>query len=441
MIDPLWRDRYILWKNSKILQPDEEPVNNEENVSEYDFFHIAIAPVLRFSQLFGVFPLNSVMNRLPGNMLYKSVSFATALSMMAIFGGYAVSLLSLKRLARTGLDAINMAEPFFFAVCATSAVLFWALAKEWQFVVTVWSETERVFLRKPFRGKALRSSIRRTAFVVLTLALAEHIFSVANNIANLRREVHHCNWTISSPVKYFCLKTFSSTFDSIPYNLPVALYNEYVVVAMTFAWNFVDLFIVLVSIGLTTRFTQLNIRISERIQSRKGTTEDFWEQIRIQYVSLCDLVVLLNRSINRLVFVSYANDLYFICLQIMHATLEQPFLINRVYFFYSFSFLLLRTFLMFWYSSQVQDASHQPCRLILRVPNHEYCDELQRVQMYSRRGVSLTGMGVFLVSRRIFLTIAGTIITYELVLLSFRKRIMDEPDDNNDVSCEPLHLD
>lgn len=91
--------------------------------------------------------------------------------MMAIFGGYAVSLLSLKRLARTGLDAINMAEPFFFAVCATSAVLFWALAKEWQFVVTVWSETERVFLRKPFRGKALRSSIRRTAFVVLTLAL------------------------------------------------------------------------------------------------------------------------------------------------------------------------------------------------------------------------------------------------------------------------------
>ncbi|XP_062699106.1 gustatory receptor for sugar taste 64f-like [Aedes albopictus] len=210
---------------------------------------------------------------------------------------------------------------------------------------------------------------------------------------------------------------------------------------MTFAWNFVDLFIVLVSIGLTTRFTQLNTRISDRIRSGSSTCENFWEQIRIQYVSLCDLVTLLNRSINRLVFVSYANDLYFICLQIMNATLEQPFLINRVYFFYSFSFLLLRTFLMFWYSSQVQDASHQPCRLILRVPNDEYCDELQRVQMYSRRGVSLTGMGVFLVSRRIFLTIAGTIITYELVLLSFRDRIMDQPDDDDDVSCVPLDLD
>ncbi|XP_062713402.1 gustatory receptor for sugar taste 64a-like [Aedes albopictus] len=129
--------------------------------------------VLRISQLFGVFPLHTVMNRLPREMLFKSTSWAAVLSMVANFGGYAVSALSLKRLARSGLDAINIAEPFFFAVCATSAVLFWALAKEWQFVVTVWAETERVFLRKPFRGKRLKSSIRRTAIVVLMLALGK----------------------------------------------------------------------------------------------------------------------------------------------------------------------------------------------------------------------------------------------------------------------------
>ncbi|XP_062557004.1 uncharacterized protein LOC134221845 [Armigeres subalbatus] len=442
MIDPLWRDRYKLWKKTKILQSDEiRHTSFEDNGPESDYFHIAIAPVLKFSQFFGVFPLHSVMERLPQNMSFKMVRISTVLSLLAIVGGYAVSAASTKRLVRTGLNAINMAEPFFFAICATSAALFWALAKEWQFIATMWSETEREFLHKPFRCKKLKNSIRRTATLILTLAFAEHIFSVANNIANLRREIKHCNWTITNPVKHFCLKTFSSTFDSIPYNLPVAIYNEYVVVAMTFAWNFVDLFIVLISIGLTTRFTQLNIRISEQIRSSKGTSEDFWERIRLQYVSLCDLVVLLNRYISRLVFVSYANDLYFICLQIMNATLEQPFLINRVYFYYSFSYLLLRTSLMFWYSSQVQDASHQPCRLILHVPNHEYCDELQRVQMYSRRGVSLTGMGVFLVSRRIFLTIAGTIITYELVLISFRKRTMDQSVNNDSIQCEPLQLD
>ncbi|KAL1386780.1 hypothetical protein pipiens_012815 [Culex pipiens pipiens] len=62
-------------------------------------------------------------------------------------------------------------------------------------------------------------------------------------------------------------------------------------------------------------------------------------------------------------------------------------------------------------------SSHGTCRLIQRVLTAEYCDELQRLQMYTKCGVSLTGMGV---SRRIVLTLTGTIITYELVLLSYR---------------------
>lgn len=184
------------------------------------------------------------MECLPRNLIFKSYTLTSFVSVVAIFGGYSISALSLKRLSRTGINAINIAEPFFFAVCATSAVQFWSLAKEWKTIITVWSQTERVFLSKPFRVSNLRRRIRLTAVVILMLALgklernyfssnqfwkmfaAEHVFYVANNIANLQREASRCNWTITRPVKYFCLKTFSSAFDSIPYNLPVALYNE-----------------------------------------------------------------------------------------------------------------------------------------------------------------------------------------------------------------------
>ncbi|XP_058817465.1 uncharacterized protein LOC131680771 [Topomyia yanbarensis] len=443
MHNPFWRNPYVLWKKSSLLVVQAVPKTvlpaYENGPLEDDFFHTAIAPVLRFAQLFGVFPLNSVMERVPEKLSFESTTLVCLISATAIFGGFSVSVLSIKRLGNGGINVINVAEPFFFGITATSTALFWQLAKRWKVLVDGWSRTEQIFLREPFEKILLRHRIRFVAIIVLSLAFVEHALSVGNNISNIRREVTVCNWTITNPVKHFCLKTFSTAFHTVPYNIPVAIYNEYIVISMTFAWNFIDLFVVLVSIGLSTRFNQLNRYISKHIRQRKPTSEQFWEKIRMHYVSLCELVETMNRSISRLVFVSYANDVYFICLQIMNAAHEQPFLINKIYFVYSFLFLILRAFLMFWYSTQVQHASHLPCRLILHVPNEEYCEELQRVEMYSKRGVSLTGMGVFLVSRKILLTIAGTIMTYELVLLAYRKR-SDEESNSNTTVCEPLQL-
>ncbi|KAL9700353.1 hypothetical protein quinque_003794 [Culex quinquefasciatus] len=356
------------------------------------------------SQLFGVFPLQSVRNRAPESMTFRTVSVTCVVSAISIFGGYAISLLSLIRQGRA-LNAINIAEPFFFSICATSSVIFWQMAKQWQAIIVTWSRTERKFLHHPFRKTVLKWKIRSVATVLLLLAFAEHLLSVANNVSNLRREVDYCNWTIRDPVKFFCVRTFSTAFHTVAYSLPVAAYNEYIIISMTFVWNFVDLFIMLVSIGISARFDQLRDRVFERMNSRTPTTEHFWEQIRILYVALCELAGTINRAISKLVFVSYANDTYFICLQIMNASQEQPSAVNKVYFCYSFVYLLLRTFLMFWYSSEVQHASHATYRLILRVPNEEYCDELQRLQMYSKCGASLNGMGVFFVSRRILLTV------------------------------------
>ncbi|XP_053691092.1 uncharacterized protein LOC128739622 [Sabethes cyaneus] len=431
MYHPFWRNPYVLWNKSALLvvreaSEKEQIVGEQFEPIEDDYFHIAIAPVLKISQLFGVFPLSNVMERLPEKLAFKATSLACFISSAVIFGGYSVSLLSVKRLTVKGINVINVAEPFFFAINATSTVLFWQLAKTWSTLLTEWRRTEKTFLKNPFHRVPLKRRIRSLAVVILFLALVEHMLSVGNNVSNIYREAANCNWTITEPFKYFCFKTFSSAFSSIPYNLPVVIYNEYIVLSMTFVWNFVDLFVVLVSIGLSVRFRQLNHYISDRISQRKPTTEHCWERIRIHYVSLCELVETLNRSVSRLVFVSYANNLYFICFQIMNATHEQPLLINKIYFIYSFIFLLLRAFLMFWYSAQVQDASHQPFMLIRLVPNEEYCDELERVQMYSKRGTSLTGMGVFMVSRKILLTIAGTIITYELVLLAYRRRTDEE---------------
>uniref|UniRef100_A0A1S4K3J8 Gustatory receptor n=2 Tax=Culex quinquefasciatus TaxID=7176 RepID=A0A1S4K3J8_CULQU len=436
---PYWRNPNVLWKKSSILAAKPFTVvecgKPQKGASESDHFHTAIAPVLTLSQLFGVFPLQSVLNRAPESMTFRTVSVTCVVSAISIFGGYTMLLLSLVRLGRD-LNAINVAEPIFFGICATSLVIFWQLAKQWQAIAVAWSRTERTFVR--YKSN-LKGKIRFVAAALLLMALAEHLLFVANNVSYMLKEIDYCNWTIPDPAKFFFAKTFTTTFHTFAYSLPIAIYNEYIIISMTFVWNFIDLFIMLISIGIAARFDQLRDRVFDRINSWTPTTEHFWEQIRIQYVALCELAASINRAISKLVFVSYANDTYYIVLQIMNANQEQPSVVNKVYFWYSFAYLLLRTFLMFWYSAQVEHTSHGMCRLIQLVPTAEYCDELQRLQMYTKCGASLNGMGVFSVSRRIVLTLTGTIITYELVLLSYREGSSDQHSTTVS-SCEPWQL-
>lgn len=196
--DPYWRNPNILWKKSSILAAEPFTVaeydkfHNEATGS--DHFHTAIAPgantskssvynhftksippplsVLTMSQLFGVFPLQSVRNRAPESMTFRTVSVTCVVSAISIFGGYAISLLSLIRQGRA-LNAINIAEPFFFSICATSSVIFWQMAKQWQAIIVTWSRTERKFLHHPFRKTVLKWKIRSVATVLLLLAFGE----------------------------------------------------------------------------------------------------------------------------------------------------------------------------------------------------------------------------------------------------------------------------
>ncbi|XP_055605246.1 gustatory receptor for sugar taste 64f-like [Uranotaenia lowii] len=398
---PDWRDAQSLCKKFTMLKMDTTFTCTKtkrfdiEKATANGSFHVAIAPIFQLSQIFGVFPLGNVMARLPSGYKFRWWHPACLVSSLAIFGGYAVSVFSLLRHLQH-LNAINIAEAFFFGLCASITVMMKKIAERWQMITTIWYETEEVFLHQPFTNAFLTRRIRTMAAGMLLLAFVEHLLCVVNNIVNLKTEATYCNWTIADPFEHYALKVFVSTFKYMPYSLPLAIFNEYIILSMTYAWNFIDILLILVSIGIQSRFDQLNKYLA-----------DFWEGIRVLYASLSELVETLNEHISHLVLVSFGNDMYFICLQIMNASQRVPLIINKVYFVYSFLYLILRTALMFWYCSVVHEASYGPCSLLMRVPSEQYGEELQRVEMYAKRGASLTGLGTFHVSRKIFLTVAG----------------------------------
>lgn len=50
----------------------------------------------------------------------------------------------------------------------------------------------------------------------------------------------------------------SHVFAVLPYNIPTAIFGKFFNIISTFAWNFMDLFVILNSIGMANTFKQLS---------------------------------------------------------------------------------------------------------------------------------------------------------------------------------------
>ena len=73
-------------------------------------------------------------------------------------------------------------------------------------------------------------------------------------------------------------------------------------ILMTFSWRFIDLLIILVSIGLATRFNQINRRIIES-RSGAGSGKHFWAAIRVNYYAFTENLLSSDDPLN----ISYFN--------------------------------------------------------------------------------------------------------------------------------------
>jgi len=123
------------------------------------------------------------------------------------------------------------------------------------------------------------------------------------------------------------------------YSLWKGIVIEFINILSTFSWNFVDLFLILISIALAEQFRQLNSRLfSVREKVRKKNThthvrftrltqrdlacvkampEWWWAEARNDYNHLATLTRMVDCHVSGIVFLSFATDLYFICIQLL----------------------------------------------------------------------------------------------------------------------------
>lgn len=83
----------------------------------------------------------------------------------------------------------------------------------------------------------------------------------------------------------------------------------------------------------------------------------------------------------------------------------------------------MRTFSVSLLAAAIHDESRKPINILRTVPSHLWNAEAKRFfsDILCKR-VALSGMQFFFLTRNLILSVAGTVVTYELVLMQFNHK-------------------
>ncbi|CAL7948745.1 unnamed protein product [Xylocopa violacea] len=410
------------------LKSEVEPIRMSPSASTFnpktDSLHASMRPIIMLAQCFSMFPVSGINTpdasylrftwRSP-KFIYCAISFLGS-SMMTVF--------NILRIISTGINSTKMTTFVFNGTNLIASFLFLKLAMQWPCLMLTWEKLEKELSHRHRKVSktSLSTKFKIVTMVVMIFALVEHSFSILHGYIKAEECAQFRN--DSDIIGVYFQSQFPQIFSRIPYSLWTGIMVDIINILSTFSWNFVDLFLILISIALTDQFRQLNNRLYS-IRGKyhfivKAMSEWWWAEARSDYNHLASLTRQLDSHISIMVLLSFATDLYFICIQLLFSFNPMRRTIEKIYFGFSFGFLLARTTVVSLCAASIHDESLLPAPILYSVPGSSFSTEVMRfLSQVTTDSICLTGMKFFSVTRSLVLTVAGTIVTYELVLVQF----------------------
>lgn len=151
----------------------------------------------------------------------------------------------------------------FYMASACGSFLFLRLAAKWPELMQQWELVDAQIPKwrhpQQYRRFALRA--RLLIALILAIAFAEHVLSIVSSVTYAR----DCLNQTQSIEDYIRIQSVQ-LFEVVSYSIWGGLIGKLLNIIATFVWNFMDLFIMLISIGLTSMFR----RFSQELYRIKG---------------------------------------------------------------------------------------------------------------------------------------------------------------------------
>lgn len=281
-------------------------------------FHEAIGPVIAVVQYFSLMPVNGILNPDVSNLHFKWCSIRSIFAISTICLGATDFVLAMCLILRSKISIENFGAIVYFCSSNISFWFIFLISMEWKAIMLYWWQQEKAFLILPYENnfKVFVRKIKLITLCFFAFGFGEHIFYCSQVLYRNYKEIQLCNSTVTDLFEYTYLKNKYYLAIIIPYHPIALIIAQWANLILTISWSFIDIFIVMISVGITIRYEQIN-QLLTSVQG-KDMPEHFWIKIRGDYLQLNDLVRFVDQKIGSIIFLSCSNNLYFIC-QLLYA--------------------------------------------------------------------------------------------------------------------------
>ncbi|CAG4921035.1 unnamed protein product [Colias eurytheme] len=394
--------------------------------------HACLRHTMRLSRWAGVFCVSgldkSTFRELRCNV--KSVYFI--MNIISLIVQFILMVTCMDRM--TYKFNVNFITMFMFYLTTTLTTSFLLkLAWDWPKLIKKTTMIEQCFAPIRTTRNNPRKFLAVSCFVTV-MAIVEHALCVNFRIQHIMLCLGETRVDAKLLQKYIS-ETLSLIFQYTAPDLWKTILYEIFDFQASFVWNFTDVITMCASMYLSSHFRDLNGYIEK--ETKRGSPN--WAQIRIHYSYLVKLVNVVDSKLCYLILLSYFSNVYYICNQMFFATnrfvtladsaCKQEAIIRtinskayKIYYLYSFFFLLHRFFMMSTFAVNVNIEALKPLKALRDVPSEEYNVEVQRFIHQLRHSITALSGVFFYITKGMILNVIGTIITYELVLLQFSRQ-------------------
>lgn len=188
--------------------------------------------------------------------------------------------------------------------------------------------------------------------------------------------------------------------------------EEEIVNFSTFAWNFIDVYLIIVSVLLTEKFACINRKLRAETRLLSST---FWSEIWHAYNIIVELVERTNDLHGGTILISFFSNLYFICVQLLACFKTESSILDGLYLWFSLFFLIGRTLALCLFASRINDESIKPLHVLRSIHSDYFNVTMNRFQEQLMEGkVALSGLNLFSLTRKLILNVS--LVTFKLII-------------------------
>ncbi|XP_058823604.1 gustatory receptor for sugar taste 64e-like isoform X1 [Topomyia yanbarensis] len=277
-------------------------------------FHDAIAGLLVTAQFCAVMPVCGITSKDPKNLHFSWTSKRIVYTYAACLGTAFFTVNAIVRFFMRSFTFVGLTVVFFYSYNLYGLYCFIKVARKWPALIRKWHQAEQLLPRNNniMERGFLAKKIRLIALSVVTMSLAEHLLSIISAVYYSP----NCP-AIPDQLDKFIKTNFVFIFHFFEYSKIRGFFVKYVNGICTFVWSYIDLFVIVVSIGLSHCYKRINEFLMQH--KRKKMTEQFWAEQRQNYRNICDLVQHVDDVISVITMLSISNNLFYICVSILNS--------------------------------------------------------------------------------------------------------------------------